>query len=220
MTNPSLHNAIISVRNELRTNTRLRVGVYFLFGIFWLYGILLLKEFVVAERGSWEVMEAKIARARATAAAADWPLRAQETKLAAADLETLLWREGSVGLSQASFEERISQSLSQAGVSVRSIRTTAVTDGGGTAGQLGLIELRARVQTDFRAATLYPWLGATARQKFDKSPTIFVDSLSIRGASVGQPATADMELVGYAIKAVSAPSDFSPLNPAQPGAPK
>jgi hypothetical protein len=204
---------LVKVNAEWRSNVRLRVGVYVLLGIFWLYGVLLLKDVVAAERTAWASMESKIARARTTAAAADWSTRAQEVKAAVADLETLLWREGSVGLSQASFEERVSQSLAQAGMTLRSIRTTAATDGAGTAGQLGLIELRARVQTDFRAATMYPWLSTIGRQRFDKASTIFVESLIIRGASFGQPATAEIELVGYAVKANSGTTKGSIIQP-------
>jgi len=211
----------IKVGAEWRASVRLRAGVYVLLGIFWLYGILLLKDVVTAERSAWENMESKITRARATAAAADWTMRANEVKTAAAELETLLWREGSVGLSQASFEERVSQSLAQAGVALRSsIRTSAATDGTGIAGQLGLIELRARVQTDFRAATFYPWLGAVSRQKYDKASTMFVESLVIRGASFGQTATADLELVGYAIKASGGAANPAAINPPAAGAPK
>ena len=205
---------------EWRASVRLRVGVYLLLGIFWLYGILLMRDFVSVERGAWEGMESKIARARATAAAADWSMRAQEIKVATADLEMLLWREGSVGLSQASFEERVSQSLAQSGVTLRSIRTSAAVDGTGVAGQLDLIELRARTQTDFRAATFYPWLGSITRQKFDKTSTVFVESLVIRAASFGQPATAEMELVGYAIKAGGIPTTAQSVNTPVAGAPK
>jgi hypothetical protein len=214
MPTPSFDKVLLRVGTEWRESARLRFGVYLLLSIFWFYGILVLKDLAIAQRASWEEMELKIARARATAATADWSTRAQEMQAAVVDLETLLWREGSVGLSQASFEERISQSLSKSGVTLRSIRTSVASDGTGNAGQLGLIELRARVQTDFRAATLYPWLSATARKKFEKASTIFVESLIIRGASFGQPAMAEMELVGYAIKAAIGPGREETINPA------
>jgi hypothetical protein len=221
MAGQSLYPLLPKIRAEWRASLRLRIGVYVLLGIFWLYGILLLKDVATAEQSVWETMESKIARAKSTAAAADWSIRAQEVKLATAALETLLWREGSIGLSQASFEERISQSLSQSGVMLRSsIRSSTPADGAGIAGQLGLIELRARVQTDFRVAALYPWLSAMNRQKFDKGPTVFVESLIIRAASFGQPATVEMELVGYAIKASKLSANTPSINPPAAGAPK
>jgi hypothetical protein len=200
MSSGSPQEFMTKARAEWAANGRLRVGVYVLLGIFWLYGVLVLKDFVAAEKGVWEGMESKTARARATAAAADWASRSVEMKGAVGDLEALLWKEGSVGLSEASFGERISQSFAQSGVALRSIRTSAVADAGGTAGQLGLIELRARAQVEFRPATFYPWLAMLAKSKLDKAPSIFVEGLTIRAAPPGQQ-TVELELVAYAVKA-------------------
>jgi hypothetical protein len=202
--------SIIKLRAEWESSRLLRGGIYVLLGTLWLYGILVLKDFVAVERKSWEAMESKTSRAKATAVNADWPMRAQEMKVAISDLESLLWREGSVGLSQASFEEKISLSVTQAGIPLRSIRTTAVTDGATTASPLGLIELRARLQLEFRPTTFYPWLAAVTKGKFEKAPTMFVENLSIRAASLGQPGYADLELVGYALKA--APSSATTIS--------
>jgi hypothetical protein len=58
------------------------------------------------------------------------------------------------------------------------------------------------------------------RQKFDKGPTVFVESLIIRAASFGQPATVEMELVGYAIKASKLSANTPSINPPAAGAPK
>ncbi len=195
---------------EWNVNRRFRVGIYLLLGILWLYAILVLKDVVVAEHANWEAMESKNLRSKSTAAAADWPIRAQEIKSALTDLEALLWRDGSVGLSQAAFEERLTQSFASANIVVRSIRTSAVTEAAAAPTQLGLIQLRARVQVDFRPATFYLWLATVARSKSAKSPSLLVESLTIRSGSFGQPATADLDLVGYAVKSSSE----------RPGAPK
>ncbi len=201
MPNRNQHELIAKFVGEWNVNRRLRVGIYLLIGILWLYAILVLKDFVVAEHASWEAMESKNLRSKATAAAADWPTRAQEIKAALTDLEALLWRDGSVGLSQAAFEERITQSFASASIVVRSIRASAIADTGATPALPDLIQLRARIQADFRPTTFYPWLASMARSKSEKSPSLLVESLTIRSGSFGQPATADLELVGYAVKA-------------------
>ena len=191
---------------EWNTNARLRWGTYVLLAIFWLYAILILRDAVGAAQSNWDAMEARNARARSTAAEADWPIRAQEIKSALTDLEALLWRDGSIGLSQAAFEERIAQSLAASGITVRSLRASAVADGAATSAQLGLIPLRARVQVDFRPASIYPWMATLSRSKSEKSPTLVIEALTIRPANFGQPATADIEIVGYALK----PGDGNP----------
>jgi hypothetical protein len=199
---------------EWRSNSRFRAGIYLLLGTLWLYGVLLLRDHAVAEHANWELIEQKNSRARATAAIADWPTRAQEMKSAVTDLEALLWRDGSLGLSQAAFEERIVQSLTLMNIPIRSIRTTATAESS-TPGQLALIQLRARVQIDFRASTVYPWLASLARSKSNKSPTIFVESLTIRTGNVGQAATAEIELIGYAVKTTSNREPAPPIAPSK-----
>ena len=200
---------------EWRSNSRFRAGIYLLLGTLWLYGVLLLRDHAVAEHANWELVEQKNSRARATAAIADWPTRAQEMKTAVAELEALLWRDGSIGLSQAAFEERIIQSLTAMNIPIRGIRTTAMAESVSTPSQLALMQLRARVQIDFRASTVYPWLASIARSKAEKSPTIFVESLAIRTSNVGQAATAEVELVGFAVKTAVArePTPTSPSFP-------
>jgi len=175
---------------EWRSNSRFRAGIYLLLGTLWLYGVLLLRDH------------------------ADWPTRAQEMKTAVAELEALLWRDGSIGLSQAAFEERIIQSLTAMNIPIRGIRTTAMAESS-TPGQLALIQLRARVQIDFRASTVYPWLASLARSKSNKSPTIFVESLTIRTGNVGQAATAEIELIGYAVKTTSNREPAPPIAPSK-----
>ena len=189
--------------SEWNTNPRLRWAVYLLLGIVWLYAILVLRDAVSSEYSKWDAMEAKNARARSTAAEADWPTRAQEIKAALTDLEALLWRDGSIGLSQAAFEERVSQSLAAAGVVVRSLRTTAGTESAASQAQASLVQLRSRVQVDFRPAAMYSWLGSISRTKYEKAPSMFVETLNIRPASFGQPGTAEIEVVGYAVKATT-----------------
>lgn len=197
------NSTIPKLLGEWNTNARLRWAVYLLLGIVWLYAILVLRDAVSTEYGKWDAMEAKNARARSTAAEADWPMRAQEIKAALNDLEALLWRDGSIGLSQAAFEERVSQSLAASGVVVRSLRTAVGTESAASPAQAGLVQLRSRVQVDFRPSTMYSWLASLSKTKYEKAPSMFVETLNIRPASFGQLATAEIEVVGYAVKATS-----------------
>ena len=203
MANNASNTTIAKLLGEWHTNARLRWAVYLLLGIVWLYAILVLRDAVSTEYGKWDAMEASIARARSTAAEADWPTRAQEIKVALNDLEALLWRDGSIGLSQAAFEERVAQSLAASGVVVRSLRTTVGTEIAAAPAQASLVQLRSRVQVDFRPATMYNWLASLARVRYEKAPSMFVETLNIRPASFGQLATAEIEVVGYAVKATT-----------------
>lgn len=197
---------------EWRDNSRLRYGVYLVVGILWIYGILILKDRVLLTREGWQTAESRNMRARATASSADWLTRAQDVAASIGDHELLLWREGSIGLSQAAFQENVTQGFARAGIVVRSgPRVAAATDTPVSGELADIVPLRARAQVEFRPAGFYPWLAALAKTRAEKRATMVIDTLTIRSGSFGQPAIADIELVGYAMKGTAAsPTPVSP----------
>ncbi len=193
--------ALTKMQDEWQQNQRLRIGVSIVLAIFWLYGILVLRDAVGQEREAWQTVEMQNTRARLTATSADWVTRSQDVVSAISEHEQLLWRDGSLGLSQAGFQEQIAQSFSSATIIVRSpIRVATVTDVPVSAELADIVPLRARAQVEFRPTTFYPWLAIVAKARAEKRAAFVVDSLTIRAGSVGQPSTADIELVGYALK--------------------
>jgi hypothetical protein len=189
------------MQDEWQQSQRLRIGVMVVVAIFWLYGILVLRDTVGLEREAWQAAEAQNTRARLTATSADWVTRSQDVVAAISEHEQLLWRDGSLGLSQAGFQEQIAQSFSSANIAVRSpIRVAAVADSPVSAELADIVPLRARVQIEFRPTTFYPWLAIVAKARAEKRAALVIDSLTIRAGTVGQPSNADIEFVGYALK--------------------
>ncbi len=199
--NPIGNNLLVAqMRQEWRESSRLRFGVYAAIAIVWIYGILSLKDAAELERGAWQNTESRVARARATAASADWLRRSQDVIGAVNEYESLLWRDGSVGLSQAAFQERISQSLAAAGIVVRALRISPASDAP-LSNDLGdIVPLRARIQVEFRPSSFYSWLGTLAKAVAEKRAAVVVESMTIRTSNFGQPSIADVELTGYALK--------------------
>lgn len=193
------------IQGEWQQSQRLRIGVLVVVAIFWLYGILVLRDTVGLEREAWQATEAQNTRARLTATSADWVTRSQDVVAAISEHEKLLWRDGSLGLSQAGFQEQIAQSFASANIVIRSpIRVATVTDAPVSAELADIVPLRARVQVEFRPTTFYPWLAIITKARAEKRAALVIDSLTIRAGSVGQPSTADIELVGYALKTSAA----------------
>lgn len=188
------------IKQEWQQSQRLRVGVYIVLAIFWFYGLLVLKDAVQAEREAWTNAESRNTRARQTATSADWVTRAQDVAASMNDYELLLWREGSLGLSQAAFQERITQGFASTNVNVRALRVATAADAPVAPDLADIVPLRARAQVEFRPATFYPWLAQLANTRTDKRATVVVDTLTIRAGALGQPSLADIELVGYALK--------------------
>jgi hypothetical protein len=203
---------ITQIKQEWQQSQRLRIGVYVVLAIVWVYGILVLRDSVKTEREGWQTAESRNTRARQTATSADWLTRQQDVAASMNEFEQLLWREGSLGLSQAAFQERITQGFASANVTVRSLRVATAADTPVSADLADIVPLRARAQVEFRPSTFYPWLAALASTRTDKRATIMVDTLTIRAGSLGQPSLADIELVGYVLKGAA------PVSPASPAA--
>ena len=196
--------ALTDTREQWRSNERLRFGVYIIIAIIWLYGILVLRDSVAAKREGWLAAETRIVRSRAIANSGDWANRASEVKAATSDFETLLWKEGSLGLAQAAVQESINRALAGGGLIVRQAKVS-VSDSPLAADMPEIVPIRARVLVDFRPAAVNVWLASMARDVGEKKPAIMVESMSIRGAPAP---VADFELVAYALRpgaAVTAP---------------
>ena len=188
--------AVNDAREQWRANSRLRYGVYVIVGVMWLYCILGLRDSVTAKREAWTSAEARIARARVLANSGDWVSRANDVKSAMTDYESLIWKEGSLGLAQAAIQESLNRTLASAGLIVRQIKV-AVGDAPLAAEMAEIVPIRARVLVDFRPAAVNSWLAGIARDVSDKKPAIMIESLTIRGAPTP---FAEIEMVAYALR--------------------
>lgn len=213
------HRGLRGALAEVRQNTRLRVGLYLIVAVFWLYGLLVLRDHIAREKESWQGIESRIARVKSTAATADWTSRAQDVRAALSEYERLVWREGSIGISQATLQEWLQRSFTSAGVIVRAMQvssqesaspsvasTNAANASASQAGNAGnplsdLVVIRIRAQVEFRPQSLYAWLLSLNRDRLEKRPTVSIENLTIRS---GQPAIADIEVLGYAQRNASA----------------
>lgn len=201
--------AVNDAREQWRANPRLRYGVYIIAAIMWLYCILGLRDSVTAKREAWASAEARIARARVLANSGDWVSRANDVKSAMTDYESLIWKEGSLGLAQAAVQESLNRTLASAGLIARQVKVT-VGDAPLSAEMAEIVPIRARVLVDFRPAAVNTWLTTIARDVSDKKPAIMIESLSIRGA----PAPfAEIEMVAYALR----PESVAASNSAKAG---
>lgn len=196
--------ALSDSREQWRNNARLRYGVYAIFAIMWFYGILVLRDAVSVKREAWLAAESRIGRSKVLASSGDWASRADEAKAALNDFESLLWKEGSLGLAQAAVQESINRSLAAGGLISRQVKVV-VSDTPLSPDMPEVVAIRARVLVDFRPAAVNAWLAAMARDVSEKKPAMVVESLSVRGAP---SPTADFELVAYALK----PESTAPAN--------
>jgi hypothetical protein len=189
--------ALARMRGELRESRLLRLGVLAIAGLIWLSVILWLRDAATAKREAWLATEARIARAKAVAASGDWAARSGEVKAILADYETLIWKDGSLGLSQAAAQESLSRSLTAAGLTVRGAPRVALSDAPVSAELPDLLAMRIQTSFDFRPDGLYNWLAALGRERAEKRPAFVVDSLVVRGAPAP---VVEAVLIAYTVK--------------------
>jgi hypothetical protein len=227
MSNTPNASALTNAANELRTNARLRFGVYAIVASLWIYGLLVLHDHVKREKTAWQGTEEQIVRIKNAAANVDWTTRAQDVKASLADYERLLWRDGSVSVSQAALQENLARTFAAAGVQVRATQIAAVdanapqSSDPTLASIADLAPIRIRAQVDFRPQSFYAWLLTLNRDRIEKRPTVIIESLTIRS---GATPVADIEFLGYAMRnvssATSTPSAVPSPAPATAGAPR
>ncbi len=185
--------------DALKTNPRLRWGLMGILGILWLYGVLELRDQVQVKAGNHLTLNRKIARIQGTALQTDWPNRLIDARALQARLEKNLWRENSIGLAQATFNDWLNQLAQQAGLSKVQL-TVAVQDEESAAGkdktrdesQVAdrLWKVSAKFAADFNPQTFYPFLSRI----YGNDKLVQVESMVIR--SMPSP-RAELLLVAY-----------------------
>lgn len=184
---------------ELKTNPRLRWGVWLIAAILWLYVALEMRDASRRQVERYATTARQVEMARAALAQSDWKTRLEDVRALQSQLERRLWREGTLGLAQASFQDWLNVAAQQNTLSRVSIVVAAQEDPGArgdmpggretVASQPPLWKVSARMSFDFDPRTLYPFLARIATSERG----VFVESLVIRGT----PLRVEMGLVAY-----------------------
>lgn len=110
----ALTESLSSMLAAIKANPRLRLGLWFIVGIAWLYGLLLLRDEARHTASEHQALARKVARVQAQAAQSEWPERVEPARALQLELESRLWRESTIGLAQAAFQDWLNQAVQQA----------------------------------------------------------------------------------------------------------
>lgn len=191
--------AMASLLVEVRTNPKLRAGLWAIVGILWFYGVLVLHEEVERRRQAYQETVKELRRVEAMAGQAEWPERREAARALVLQMEGRLWSEGTLGLAQASLLDWLNRAaqrhqLLHLTVNVGAQEDTEAagrSDAAPRAGStLSLWKVTAKMSFDFDPKTLYPFLAGL--QSNDKA--LLVESLTIRAAPAPR---VDMAVVAY-----------------------
>lgn len=206
-----LHETLMPLLAGIKANPRLRLGLWLIVGIAWLYSLLLLRDEAQHAASEYQVLAKKVARIEAQAGQNEWAERVEPAQSLQLQMENRLWRESTLGLAQASFQDWLNQAVRQSNLSRPAVTVAAQeesaleknTSGANEAGPSGdLWKVSAKLSFDFTPKNLYALMGRLASH--DKQ--IVVETLVIRGAPAPR---AEMMLVAHFQKPAAQPNGAS-----------
>jgi hypothetical protein len=195
----ALTESLSSFLAEIKANPRLRLGLWLIIGIVWLYGVLLLRDEARHTASEHQVLARKVARAQAQAAQTEWTERVEPAQAVQLKLENRLWRENTIGLAQAAFQDWLNQAVQQATLTRPMVTVAAQEESAPEKNATGATEtgmngdiwkVSAKVGFDFTPKGLYALMGRLSGH--DKQ--IVVETLIVRGAPSPR---AEMVLVAH-----------------------
>lgn len=187
---------------ELKTNPRLRWGLWAIVGVLWFYGILALRDEVQVKSDSYLSLSKRVLRMKGTAAQSEWPSRLRDAQSLQLNLESRLWRENTIGLAQATFHDWLNQIAQQANLTKVQLvvaaqdnesatgKEPASSEGGGTRNTSDLWKVSAKLNFDFNPQGFYPLLTRISAHE----QKVAIESLVIRSTPTPK---AELMLVAY-----------------------
>lgn len=183
----------------INANSRLRLGLWLIVGIAWLYGLLLLREGTQHAAVEHQALARKVARVVAQAGQTEWPERIESAQALQLQMESRLWRESTLGLAQAAFQDWLNLAVQQANLTRSAVSVAAQEESASekktvsateTSPNSDIWKVSAKLSFDFTPKTLYALMGRLATH--DKQ--IVIETLVIRGSPAPR---AEMLLVAY-----------------------
>lgn len=201
----SLTESFSALLTGIKVNPRLRRGLWLVVGIVWLYVVLLLRDEARVAQSEHQALAKKVARIELQSRQTEWTARVEPLQAVQIQLESRLWREGTVGLAQAAFQDWLNQAALLSNLTRTVISVAAqdenTPDKNATVKPESNLDseswkVSAKVGFDFTPRGFYAFMGRL--EGHDKQ--IIVETLIVRGPPL---ARAEMVLVAYFRKPVA-----------------
>lgn len=189
---------------QVRSNPRLRWGLWVIIGILWLYTILILRDVLQDKQDEYHGIIQSVSHLNAQLAQPEWISRVVSAKSMAVQMESRLWQAPTSGLAQAAFQDWLKATLAQVGLN-QPILTVTVLEGTTSPGAVAaspivsvptdLWKVRATLSFEFNPENFTTLMN---RIEFGEK-LVSIDTISIRK----EPAPrVDMQLTAYFQKQV------------------
>ena len=184
---------------SIKSNPRLRLGLWLVLGIAWLYAILLLRDEAGHAVSEHQALAKKVARIEAQAGQVEWIERVEPARALLLQQENRLWRESTIGLAQAAFQDWLNQAVQQASLTRPMVTVAAqeestlekkATGAKDAEPNSDIWKVSAKISFDFTPKNLYTLLARLSAH----SQQIVIETFVIRGSPTLR---AEMLLVAY-----------------------
>lgn len=118
----------LNVVQELRQNTRLRIGVELIFCILAVYSLLLLSDYQAKIEGNYSEIAKQFLQLQKVTAQTEWKERAEKAHSLRVELEDSLWISNSKGLAEADFQAWLLIQAKLAKIEETSLKTESTTE--------------------------------------------------------------------------------------------
>ena len=202
----ALNEYLARIGPQLRQNVRLQFGLWIVLGLAWLYGLLLLRDEARVAAMDQLTASKSVARLVAQSNQTEWIARAEQAQTRLVERENRLWREATIGLAQATFQDWLNQAaqqsnLARATVTVAAQEESQIEKNSGIKTTPGVNadswKVSAKVSFDFTPKALYAMLGRIENHE----KQIIVEALVVRGPPTPR---AEIVLVAYFQKVMPA----------------
>jgi hypothetical protein len=179
---------------EVRGNRRLALGLLLALLLVWLYMILALRDATARLARELRQVNQEQARTESIGSADQWRARAQSAAQLRNQMHERIWRQPTLGLAQARFQEWLALEINRVGIGRRGIVPLAAAGAGTPANADDASESKdfwrvaLRVDAEADPYALQQLLTNLARAK----PQVLVEALNVRA---GPPARFDMIVV-------------------------
>ena len=188
--------------SQLKSNTRLRFGVFAIIALLWLYGVLVMHDALSQQKKSYSDQSERTDRIKQVAREHEWLERAKVSKATLNHDEQLLWKNTSFGLAQATIQDALKKSLLDAGVTNPSVQMSDLQESSSLPADIW--QVRGKISFPFKPQSLNAWIQNIQKQ----TPRIVIDSLHIYRSPVPR-----VEAVVYGYSMKSKTDSITPMTP-------
>lgn len=168
-------------------NPRLRIGLWLIVGIAWIFCLSLLREETQRAANEFQSLAKKIGRIQVQSSQNEWTARVEPTQTLQLELESRLWREATIGLAQATFQDWLNQVVQQSSLT-RAVVIVAAQDENTPEKNtsvkaesvpiLDIWKVSAKVGFEFTPKSMYAFMGRIEGH----SKQIVVESIVVRSS--------------------------------------